>query len=114
MIDWDKPLRAMDGRTAKLITRKTTNSNYPMGVLIQSKNGEEYVMYTELGKYYYNDGSSTSYDLENVPEKIVRYVNYYTTGASYCCNTRDSADRVSMPNRVSRVRVEFEVGQFDD
>lgn len=112
MIDWDKPLRTKSGLPARLVSKRTGDDKYIMGVIIEGKKRDRFEIYKSDGRYSDNDLSGL--DLENVPEKIVRYVNYYPSGASYCYETRDSADSASMYNRVSCVRIEFEEGQFDE
>lgn len=55
--------------------------------------------------------------VENVPEKRVRYVNFYDVNYHACeYSSRELADAGQNRNhrRIACVRVEYEEGQFDD
>jgi len=68
--------------------------------------------YDQDGKALY---SPESFDLINIPEKRVGYINFYGSGyAGYAYDTRAKADQLSKTCRIACVRVEYEDGQFDD
>jgi len=51
-------------------------------------------------------------DVENVPEKITRWVNFYKNGRDGGVHpTKVDADRCATANRIACIRVEFEEGE---
>lgn len=117
MIDWDKPLRTKSGLPVRLVTNKATDLEYRRhGVIVEGKDFDTYIIYKNDGSY---QSHPNELDLENVPEKIVRYVNLYEKeGPSWFYKSRQDSDKAAScrigGSRIACIRVEFEVGQFDE
>jgi hypothetical protein len=77
------------------------------------------VTFTSDG-YFWEDDVDSDKDLIPTPiepkKKGVVWVNVYSDreclGVSY--STRDKADRTASPDRIARIRVEWEEGRFDE
>jgi len=59
-------------------------------------------------------GRNKARDLVEVKPKRVMWFNVYHGGEVHAHDSREDADRNSGDNRVARLKIEFEEGQFDD
>ena len=50
-------------------------------------------------------------DVENIPEKLVRWVNLYEGGAGAAHITHELADQNAGIGRIACIRIEFEEGE---
>ena len=50
-------------------------------------------------------------DIENIPEKITRWCNFYPFGSGCIHATREQADRLATSGRIACVPVTFEPGE---
>lgn len=61
------------------------------------------------------DGSSgnpdKTFDLENVPEKIVRWINLYQNRHTTDYKTKELEDIQAAKDRIACIRIEFEEGE---
>ena len=107
--DPSKPVRTVGLHLPARIICDDRKGAYPFVVLVEH-GGSEYADVVD------SDGRGDAYVIENIPQKIVRYVNIYPgyqfKGVS--SRTRREADAVSTSHRRACIRVEFEEGQFDD
>ena len=100
-IDFDKPLRFMDS-TDELKYIGLDSRGFHV-VEIVPVNG-----LIQVDKY----GKSAGWqDVENVPEKITRWVNFYPSGSGGTHATREQADRSATSERIACVPVTFEPGE---
>ena len=74
------------------------------------ENSDCMTYWDEYGHHYID----SYFNIENVQEKTVKYLNMFSDG-SYCIHiTKDIADKFAGPNRLSCIRIEYEEGQFDE
>ena len=100
-IDFDKPLRFMDS-TDELKYIGLDSRGFHV-VEIVPVNG-----LIQVDKY----GKSAGWqDVENVPEKLVRWVNLYEGGACAAHITHELADQNAGIGRIACIRIEFEEGE---
>jgi|SRR5215471_6757454 len=114
--DPTKPVQTRDGRVAEIVRTNVDHPDYPILALIRSREGrQEGVQYTNEGRRY-GSGHVNGTDLVNVPEKIVRWVNFYPIGSHYsgCHISRETADKEATRERIACRRIEFIEGQFDE
>ena len=114
MFDYTKPARTKDGRKVRIIC---TDAKDDLGdylvALVECANGEIIYTYSQDGVLIGDEKSSIN--LENIPEKHVRYFNCYSSlHSSETYESRLHADRGCAGTRTACIRVEFEDGQFDE
>lgn len=110
MIDWNKPVR-------------TVGDHCP--VEIWTTDDKSSTVYVVRGVFKYEDHwrragwtidgqlstkNTCHHDLENIPDKIVQYVNFYPNYSI----SRKEADKMCRAGRIACVRVEYDEGQFDE
>ena len=118
--DPTKPCATVDGRKAKVMAVDVDGGND--GPLIAARIANRVAALGEYIALFYPNGSAFGFDaqegLVNVPEKIVRYVNWYETGNSAFVTSyasrRDAENAAAGWHRIACIRVEFEEGQFDE
>ena len=100
-VDFEKPLRFVDNADElKYIGLDSCGFHVveivPVNILIQID---------RYGK------SSRWQDVENIPEKLVRWVNLYEGGAGAAHITHELADQNAGIGRIACIRIEFEEGE---
>lgn len=114
MFDYTKPARTKEGREARFIG-KIENKTYPLVFAVKDFDGIEVADTYTLDGGYNHTGIKTCDDLENIPEKHVRYINVYSLDNTFVVKrTREEADEDADEDRTACIRVEFEDGQFDE
>lgn len=113
MIDWTKPVQTRDGRKVRVLCTDMKQRTSPVAGLITSSDGEEYQ------QSWGADGllaprCKGAADLINVPEKRVVWVNMCKDGVSGCFTSRGLANLGAYSSREACVRIEYEVGQYDE
>lgn len=88
----------------------TAVPHYP--VIGVCEEGGDIFTYTSEGQVRHN-ATSTSDLVREVKEKHVRYINIYPNN-EISHNSRQTADDCAIHDRLARIRVEYEEGQFDD
>ena len=114
--DPTKPVQLRDGRPARVYATDA-EGDYPIHGAYQGYDGTWIV-----GAWCTNGlcaleqimDRNERFDLVNVPEKIVQYLNVYPSNDGYAYPTREQADRAATKGRIACPRVEFGTGQFDD
>ena len=105
--------RTIDGRSARIICTDA-RGNYPITALIADRNGdEEPYCYSASGAFRWDD-KQHEVDLINIPERHVRWVNFYSSlPTQMACDheSRETADRCASSDRIACIRVEFEEGE---
>ena len=125
-VDFTKPVRIKDKPELDVRVVDTTYiadqamRAFVLVVITGEDGNDQAALWDENGKPYSFDGRAirNGYTLENVPEKIVQYLNMYDGGVVFGHATREFADGnaggVRGGKRIACVRVEFEEGQYDD
>jgi hypothetical protein len=62
----------------------------------------------------YRDGLDSPFDIVNVPEKIVGYMNIYRHSIGSFNISRKEADLIAHTDRLACICIEYTEGQFDD
>jgi hypothetical protein len=62
----------------------------------------------------YCDGTYSPFDIVNVPEKIVGYMNIYRHSIGSFNISRKEADLIAHTDRLACICIEYTEGQFDD
>lgn len=120
--DLTKPVQTRKGQAVRIIATDAKDAKYPViGLRMTEEGGESTESWTVDGIFQVG-ASWRDLDLVNVPEKLVRYVNFYRTGAhpwgmTYTQNAtaEQAEDRSDQSSKccIARIRVEFEEGRFD-
>lgn len=108
-IDWDKPLRV---RRTKCLASLSFVASVSYGVKFFKEDG--YTIYRQFDEEGF---SSDGYELENIPEKQERWINLNSDSwitNPYLYKTKEKADENASPDRIARIKIEWEEGQFDD
>lgn len=108
-IDWTKPVRTKARKSPVEIKFTDGRGDYPVGGYV----GANTTIYswTKNG----HNGDRADLDVENAPEKVIKYWNVYPNTLNWeLCDSIEEADQIAGRNRLARIRVEFEVGQFDE
>lgn len=112
MIDFTKPIRTKGGLPVTIISIRGRGNHPVIGYI-----GEKATLYswTPSGLVWVH-GQGHENDLENVPDRIVRYLNMYekVKFTSILHHSRLDANHDAGADRVACIRIEFEPGQFDD
>lgn len=108
-INFNKPLQTRDGQPVTILST-SGRDQYPVVGYI----GDDVALYswTNEGKMY-ADGSN-SYDLQNVPETGVCYVNVFPDGTTCSYSKKEYATADYASERIACIRVEYKIGQFDE
>ena len=106
-IDWTKPVQTRDGRKVRVLCTDGPKRSPVIGIV----DGNTYPsIWDGKGK-----NASSATDLINVPEKRVVWVNMYPGDhGSYGYDEKAIADDYCGLHREACIRVEYEVGQFDE
>ena len=112
-IDWIKPVQTRDGRKVRVLCIDKAGERSVVGLVVHETAGETIYAWYASGNYMSN---THNLDLINVPEKRVAWVNMYPdkNALGVPCKSRDEADKDAAHDREACVRVEYEVGQFDE
>ena len=97
-IDFTKPLQFSEASCCRAAAVKYLATD--------AGTGEIYVQHTDgtIGHY-------RAHELENVPEKITQWCNFYPSGSGGSHRTREQADRLATSERIACVPVTFEPGE---
>jgi len=115
MIDLTKPVQTRDGRKVRVLCTDMKSETPIVGVVTQPAGKEEACWWYADGRYSLTPGHSA--DLINVPDTRVVWVNMYpesSSAAGACHRSQAKADKYAATSRIACVRVEYEVGQFDE
>lgn len=105
--DPTKPVRTRDGKTARIITTTRKGDEYPIVALVGGD--EEPLTFTSAGRFYANPAERPNdYDLVNVPEQTVRYLNLYQGGPGRYHDTTNPALGYLDETRLGTVKATFE------
>lgn len=112
-IDFSKPVQTRDGRKARVICTDKKDSRSVIALIEGDDGGTESVY------VYYTDGRGSlaleyTFDLINVPEKIVGYVNIYPNRYNQYHKDKGTADACASKARIACIKVEGVEGQFDE
>lgn len=110
MIDFSKPVQAKKGNEAVIYTTDGKGEYPVVGQVKKEDDDWRSGCWTLSGE---NPTQDSDYNLINVPEKHVRYINFYSGGIG-AHEDRKAADKVATASRIACIRIEFEDGQFDD
>lgn len=113
MIDWTKPLQTEDGRRKAELTGTDFDREGAQCMVLKIGGVSDCHRHPDghAGPPFTDDPSMT---IINVPEKRVMWVNITEhDGHSYYSSDLEATPRTS-PHHIARVRVEYEVGQFDE
>ena len=100
-VDWDKPIQCC-GRQARLLGTLEKCGVRRVVAITRADGSEECACVKD-------DGVSLSgcFEIINVPQRHVRWVNVYPTTHV----TREEADERALPSRIACIRIEFEEGE---
>ncbi len=113
MIDIKKKWGTRSGLDVCLVSDKG-HPDWPIVGFIG--NGQQPYSWKQDGSYHEIRGESHDFDLVEVKEKKVMYVNVYEDGSICGYESQNGAwkDRQQKNGRISCIRVEYEEGQFDE
>lgn len=117
MIDLTKPVQTRDGRKALIVTTKLHDRTFPVAAEIEIDGDSQHTTVNTftVDGHYMNDGSQRNGDLINVPDKRVVWVNMYPDVVCKGFASKHGSDTLDKgKQREACVRVEYEVGQFDE
>lgn len=113
--DPTKPVQTRDGRAARIIDTNfkcLQNKNYTLIVVITNNtNNESIHVFRSDGSYI---DSKPDWNLINIPEKHVRWINFYNNApCSLPYLSKEAANRGcgDLINRIACVRIEFTEGE---
>jgi hypothetical protein len=109
-VDFTKPLML---RNETPFTLMGTNFRGPCPVQGYAGDAKHLVERYPDGRYYC-DGTDSPFDIVNVPEKIVGYVNIYRNNIGSFTISRKEANSIAHTGRIGCIRIEYTEGQFDD
>ena len=110
MIDLTKPVQTRDGRKVRVLCTDGPEE-FPIAGYVEGATMPS--IWASDGKF--NPRSNCAYlDLINVPEKRVVWVNMYPSKIAQPHTSKINADQRADHDREARIRVEYEVGQFDE
>ena len=108
MTDFTKPVQTRSGLPVTIITTEGRGKYPVLGYIDQD---EVPFRWDENGEHTISD----AFNLINVPEKRVMYVNVYNDNEPvYRCQSRKDADEKECKKRIACIRVEYTEGQFDE
>lgn len=115
MLDLTKPVQTRSGVPVRILCTDAKKENGPIIGLIQYKDGTESCYRWNADGRFMSPDCEHDYDLVNVPDKHVFYVNAYEHDPLLVPQrSREEADRNAAKDRIACVRVEWTEGQFDD
>ena len=100
-VDFNKPLRFADHETSLKYIGQNSKGEYILEILPEGP----LISANRLGV------TKTWPNVENVPEKITRWCNFYPSGSGGTHATREQADRSATSERIACVPVTFEPGE---
>lgn len=112
MIDLTKPVQTRDGRRVRVLCTDVKGESNSVVGLVDGGNTETCQIWHGDGSYIPN--SESSQDLINGPEKRVVWVNMYPSKIAQPHTSKINADTRAGHDREACIRVEYEVGQFDE
>lgn len=120
MFDLNKPVQTnkpTDWVDVEII-KTDLKGKYSIIAVVTHTNGDQSVeTFTSNGKYLEGNEDS-GYDLINVPEKHVRYINFSVLSGEVYLDGMFEDSITALENRsvntCARVRVEFQEGKFDE
>ena len=118
MIDLTKPVQTRDGLKVRVLCTNMKGRDTVAGV-ITDHDGTDMVDAWQADGHYNIGPEEARTDLINVPEKRVVWVNMYEDSEHFGHNTLEEAieggeNGYGKQGCDARVRVEYEVGQFDE
>lgn len=113
MIDIRKTYKTRGGRPVEIVTTSARNS--PKRPVIGYVGDDvDFTFWSHEGVYDVYGGSSYLDLVEvEVTLKRVLWLNVYP-GGIFVHDSREYADKCSTENRIARLKIEFEEGQFDE
>ena len=119
MIDWTKPVQSKNGRKAEVLDHNFLSEDWGIRTLVKLVPPEnskypahELRQVNAFGEY--PDRKYSEYDIINVPETRVVWVNMYPSGYASAADSKDGADEQASRDRHACIRVEYTVGQFNE
>ena len=110
MTDFTKPVQTRNGLPVTIITTEGRGLFPIIGYMGDSNYIESWLSNGKGHKH-----KDSCYDLINVPEKRVGYINIFQhENSSGVYKSRGSADKCGLAPRIACIRVEYTDGQFDD
>lgn len=110
-IDFTKRVQTRDGRPVTILTTERVHPVFPVVGLV---NGYDIRSFTHEG-HFCPDGCENHLDLVNVPVKHELWINIYHNEHGcpwvYSYQTKEEADYRAAPDRISCVRIEYEIGE---
>lgn len=110
-IERDKVYVTGHGKRVRVVCVDNTAGGGEYPIIGVGDNGD-LCSYTSEG-HRWLDGVSEFDLIREVKEKKVRYINIYPNN-EISHNSRQTADDCAIHDRLARIRVEYEEGQFDD
>ena len=110
MIDVNKKYRTRDGRPVELITTSARGAWPVIGYIGDS---EGLRRWSHDGTNY-NFSRTDALALVEVKPKRVMWLNVYPSGNGVVHESREDADEGRMENRIARLKIQFEEGQYDE
>ncbi len=116
MLDLTKPAQTREGTPVRLLATDLRGPQPVLGTIVGSDGRDHAMRWSLDGRYHLGIPPifGERLDLVNVPEKHVRYVNFYENGIGGDYKTKARADQCADRDRWACVRIEFTAGQFDD
>ena len=110
------PVRCYGKNAARIIATDIKDPVFPVVAVVTTPTGREKVIqYTAEGKYL-PEGGYHAYNLENIPEKKVMFINMYKSGHAYYFDTLAEALEASestLRGLIIRAhRVQFEITRY--
>ena len=110
MIDINKKYRYRNGEEARILCVDGGDENYP--VIALTREGQT-SRHTNSGALWNREGQHI-WDLVEVKEKNVLWLNIYCQHKDDTWISKEEADKYSADERFARIKVTYEEGQFDD
>ena len=111
MIDINKKYTTRDGREVRIYATDGAGS-WPVHGAVLFESGWCDASWSKTGSA--TQCQFDDFDLIEVKEKRVMWVNVYEDGNGAAHADKEDADGCSVPGRIARIHVEYCEGQFDD
>ena len=106
--DPTKPVRTRDGRPARIVCTDRAGAKSLVSMVMEPDGYE--LIFTHYADGAAECGGESDYDLINIPERHVRWVNVYQGQVTLYCS-KEGADYAARDDRIACVRIEFEEGE---
>lgn len=110
MITMGKKYRTRDGRPVELLTTSGRGKWPVMGYIGDSDHPSRW----DIDGMNILCNSTKVLDLVEVKPKRILWLNVYPDDEVHAHESREDADGSSGDNRIARLKIEFEEGQFDE